>query len=112
VRGQAAVAGAEPTNAPPCNGPVAGLWISDASDATGLAGAKAARDRARLMNGCTGSATTSWSSDDPALASCVQDTGCPADYPLVLCTPTNGSGPQPALAIRAITRLFSSLRGR
>jgi poly(3-hydroxybutyrate) depolymerase len=113
LRGQAAVAGIEPPNGPPCNGPVAGLWISDADDAATLAGALAARDRVRSMNGCVGTATALWHSDDPSLDGCVQDTGCPADYPVVFCT-TTSHGPisQPALAVRAVTRLFSSLRGR
>ena len=100
IRGQAAVSGEEPSNQPPCNGPVAGMWIHDAGDnANPISANQAALARVLKMNGCVGSKTAPWHADyksptDGTLLFanvCVQYTDCPAAYPVVFCT-TNGEG--------------------
>ncbi|HTA20200.1 MAG TPA: hypothetical protein VK989_12965 [Polyangia bacterium] len=113
IRGQGAVSGGEPPNNPPCNGPVAAIWIHDLNDISNLiAGDQAALARVLRMNGCTGSATAPWGTDlvNGATGACVQYTACPADYPVVFCT-TNDvarySAPQ--IAIPALTRLFEQV---
>jgi poly(3-hydroxybutyrate) depolymerase len=93
IRGQAAVSGGEPPNNPPCNGPVAGIWIHDAGDTSNpLSGSQSALARVLKMNGCVNSKTAPWHPENPLFKSvCVQYTDCPADYPVVFCT-TNGEG--------------------
>jgi len=93
IRGQAAVTGGEPPNNPPCNGPVAAIWLHDAGDAGNpISGNQAALARVLKMNGCVGSPTAPWHPEIASLKDvCVQYTACPLDYPVVFCT-TNGLG--------------------
>ena len=93
IRGQVAVSGGEPANNPPCNGPVAAMWIHDAGDAGNpISGNQAALARVLKMNGCVGSPTAPWHPEIDSLKGvCVQYTACPLDYPVVFCT-TNGLG--------------------
>jgi poly(3-hydroxybutyrate) depolymerase len=112
VRGEGGVSGLEPDDDPPCNGPVAALWIHDAGNAdVPINLALAARDRALRMNGCVASPTAPW---HPELAGggCVQYTACPADYPVVFCT-TNGLGQssQIGTAVAAFSLLFDDATG-
>ncbi len=61
IRGQAAVSGGEPPNNPPCNGPVAAIWIHDAGDSGNpISGNQSALARVLKMNGCVGSPTAPW----------------------------------------------------
>ena len=54
VRVQAANSGSEPDNNPPCNGPVAAIWIHDLMDGNPYSGNHdVALPRALKMNGCT-----------------------------------------------------------
>ncbi|MES1175811.1 MAG: hypothetical protein ABUL62_15930 [Myxococcales bacterium] len=48
-------------------------------------GSAAARDEILARNGCTGTATVTWSGS----AECEQHTGCSAAYPVIWC-PING----------------------
>jgi poly(3-hydroxybutyrate) depolymerase len=93
IRGQVAVSGGEPSNNPPCNGPVAAMWIHDAGDSGNpISGNQSALARVLEMNGCVGSATAPWHPEVDSLKGvCVQYTACPVDYPVVFCT-TNGLG--------------------
>jgi poly(3-hydroxybutyrate) depolymerase len=93
IRGQAAVSGGEPPNNPPCNGPVAAIWIHDAGDSGNpISGNQSALARVLKMNGCVGSPTAPWHPEIASLKDvCVQYTACPLDYPVVFCT-TNGLG--------------------
>ena len=93
VRGHAAQSGGEPPNEPPCNGPVAALWIHDDEDPVNpLADEQAARERVLQRNGCAGSPTSPWHPEIPTLGSvCVQYTACPLDYPVVFCTTEEGT---------------------
>jgi poly(3-hydroxybutyrate) depolymerase len=93
IRGQAAVSGGEPPNNPPCNGPVAGIWIHDAGDTSNpLSGNQSALARVLKMNGCVNSRQIPWHPENELFKSvCVQYVDCPLDYPVVFCT-TNGEG--------------------
>ena len=107
LRGQAAVTGGLPA-IPPCNGPVAAIWIHDAGDtANVIAGNYAARDRVLAANGCAGSPTAPWA---PMSDVCVQYTACPKQYPVVFCT-TNGQGhgDQPTRALPAFDKFFDMM---
>jgi poly(3-hydroxybutyrate) depolymerase len=109
IRGQAGVSGGEPPNNPPCNGPVAALWIHDTTDGNAISGNYDACARALRMNGCkntsrcedTAAKTTPWHPDIPMLSTCQQYDGCPADYPVVFCKTVglgHSSQDQPAIA--------------
>jgi poly(3-hydroxybutyrate) depolymerase len=98
IRAQAAVTGGEPPNQPPCNGPVAAMWIHDAGDNSNpLSGNISALTRVGTMNNCdTAYAKTDnqvpWVTGNTMVDQvCKKFTGCPADYPVVFCT-TNGLG--------------------
>jgi hypothetical protein len=111
IRGQAVVAGGEPTNSPPCNGPVSAIWVHDTLDSGHpIAGDQAALARVLRMNGCEGSPTAPWHPEIPALTSCQQYSSCPADYPVVFCT-TNGEGQtaESPIAIPAFTLLLEQV---
>src|SRR6185503_9684961 len=102
-RGQGSVAAGDPTNNPPCNGPVAALWIHDVQDgAVPLGMAYAARDRVLKMNGCADSPTAPWHHEIAGLETCERYTACPAAYPVVFCqTAGLGHSWQPSAAVPA-----------
>jgi hypothetical protein len=92
IRGQAAVSGGEPDNNPPCNGPIAAIWIHDLMDNNAYSqNHDVALPRVLRMNGCEGSRTAPWHEDVAGAGICVQYTDCPARYPVVFCT-TTGQG--------------------
>jgi poly(3-hydroxybutyrate) depolymerase len=121
IKVQAVTSGGEPANNPPCNGPVAAIWIHDLSDTSNpISGNQAALARVLKMNGCVGSSmsnspTATWdpepTSNDPNVMEipqvCLRYTSCPAQYPVVFCT-TRGIGhlDQHELAIPAFTDFF------
>lgn len=111
LRGEGSVAAGGVPNNPPCNGPVAALWIHDTND-TGapIDLAIAARDRVLEINGCAGSPTGPWHQDVAGLETCEKYTACPAGYPVVFCQ-TSGLGHQwqATAAIPAWTMLFDEL---
>jgi poly(3-hydroxybutyrate) depolymerase len=117
VRAQAAVTGGEPANQPPCNGPVAALWIHDTSDhANEISGNIAALKRVGAMNGCDTNydSTTNqkpWHPEIPLVGEvCKQFTGCPANYPVVFCTTAGlGHADQPERATTAFNLFFNQL---
>jgi hypothetical protein len=112
LRGQGAVAGAEPTKSPSCNGPVAFLGIHDQNDTSApFALGLAARDRALSMNGCAGSPTAAWPDDGPGLGkNCAQYTACPQDYPVVFCETSGlGNAWQANIGVPAFTLFFKQL---
>jgi poly(3-hydroxybutyrate) depolymerase len=109
---QAVTTGGEPDNNPPCNGPVAAIWIHDLTDGQNpISGNLSALARVLKMNGCTGSPTATWNPDPtnyPAIGTvCKQYTACPATHPVVFCTTTGiGHLDQHELAIPAFTDFF------
>jgi hypothetical protein len=119
IRGQAAVASGEPTNQPPCNGPVAAIWFHDVSDGGNpIAGAYDACARALRMNGCVNTArcedvaarTTPWHHEVPMFDVCQQYDGCPPDYPVVFCkTQALGHSDQAVNVVGAFTTFFDAL---
>jgi hypothetical protein len=111
LRGQAAVSGGEPPNNPPCNGPIAAMWIHDTLDSGNpIAGDQAALARVLSMNGCTGSPTAPWHPEIMGLKVCQQYTACPPDYPVVFCTTTGLSHTdESSVAIPAFTLLFDQV---
>jgi poly(3-hydroxybutyrate) depolymerase len=98
IRGQAAVTGGEPANQPPCNGPVAGIWIHDAGDnANPISGNISGLMRVGKMNNCDTKYDGTdnqepWHPEIPIIGDvCKRFKGCPEDYPVIFCT-TNGLG--------------------
>jgi poly(3-hydroxybutyrate) depolymerase len=89
IRAQAGVSGGEPDNNPPCNGPVAAMWIHDKDDANPYtANHEVALTRVLKMNGCysTTPTTAPWHAGQTNMDVCVKYTDCPAAYPVVFCT--------------------------
>jgi hypothetical protein len=113
IRGQAVVSGNEPENNPPCNGPVAAIWIHDKMSPLPYAGDEAALARVLRMNGCEGSPTAPWHPDLPWAASvCVRYTACPTRFPVVFCTTSGyGMSDQRERAIPAFRLLFDEASG-
>jgi hypothetical protein len=114
LRGQGSVAAGDVPNDPPCNGPVAALWIHDTNDGdVPIALARAARDRVLTMNGCAGSPTADWHHEIAGLETCETYTACPPDYPVVFCQTTGlGHQWQASAAVPAWTLLFDQLTTR
>jgi poly(3-hydroxybutyrate) depolymerase len=111
LRGQAVVAGGEPSNNPPCNGPVAAIWISQAG-ANPTDEERAALARVLRMNGCEGSPTAPWHPEISGAGVCQQYTACPADYPVVFCQTNDCHADSHQRAIPAFTRFFDEATGR
>jgi poly(3-hydroxybutyrate) depolymerase len=114
IRGQAATTGGEPPNQPPCNGPVAALWIHDLNDGGNpISGNLSALERVLKTNNCTqpaaNSPTAPWHPEIPALGTvCKQYTSCPKEFPVIFCTTAGfGHASQDARAIPAFTTFFS-----
>jgi hypothetical protein len=119
IRAQAAVTGGEPAVQPLCSGPVAAIWIHDTLD-TGnpISGTYEACARVLKMNKCTNvsrcedvnAMTTPWHHEIPMLDVCAQFSGCPTDYPVVLCkTAGLGHADQAARATAAFNAFFNML---
>jgi hypothetical protein len=113
IRAQAAVSGGEPDNNPPCNGPVAAIWIHDLMDSNAYsANHDVALPRVLKMNGCFSKTPTTvpWHEDIMGKGVCVQYTDCPADYPVVFCT-TNmyGHADQHERAVPGFTAFFNEM---
>jgi poly(3-hydroxybutyrate) depolymerase len=84
----------------PSNMPLAALLLTGGDDtenpATGATGSDAAMNVILGINGCQGTATTTWATACPGCG-CIQYTGCPAAFPVVRCRPpgqghTDGGG--------------------
>ena len=90
IRAQAGVSGGEPDNNPPCNGPIAAIWIHDLMDSNAYsANHDVALPRVLKMNGCYSDDSADeapWHEDVMGKGVCVQYTDCPAAYPVVFCT--------------------------
>jgi poly(3-hydroxybutyrate) depolymerase len=113
IRAQAGTSGGEPDNNPPCNGPIAALWIHDKMDPNAYtANHDIALPRVLKMNGCYSAKppTAPWHEDVMGIGVCVEYTDCPPDYPVVFCT-TNmyGHGAQDSRAVPGFTLLFKEL---
>jgi hypothetical protein len=110
IRGQAANSGGEPANNPPCNGPVAAIWLHDLMDANPYSGNhEVALSRVLKMNGCYSDnpSTAPWHEDIMGKGVCVKYTDCPAAYPVVFCTTVGqGHGDDHTRAIPGFTRFF------
>ena len=110
IHGQASVSGGEPNNDPPCNGPVAAIWIHDLLDPNPYSGShEVALPRVLKMNGCFSATpkTAPWHEDIMGKGVCVQYTDCPAAYPVVFCTTVGqGHADQHALAIPGFKVFF------
>jgi poly(3-hydroxybutyrate) depolymerase len=109
LRGQAVVNGGEPDNNPPCNGPVAAIWIHDTSDANAVAVDSAALARTLRMNGCEGSPTAPWHPEIPGLSVCQQYTACPESYPVVFCETNYCHSDDHEVAIPAFTLFYDQV---
>ncbi|HVU53007.1 MAG TPA: hypothetical protein VHL80_20130 [Polyangia bacterium] len=119
VRAQASVAGGEPSNDPPCNGPLAAIWIHDLMDSRPYtASHDVGLPRVLEMNGCLDAdprtaRTAPWHEDVMGPGVCVQYTDCPAAFPVVFCTTTGqGHADQHARAIPGFTLLFDAASAR
>jgi poly(3-hydroxybutyrate) depolymerase len=113
IRAQAAVSGGEPDNNPPCNGPIAAIWLHDVNDSNAYtANHTLSLGRVLKMNGCYSNnpKTVPWHETELGKGVCVQYTDCPADYPVVFCT-TSGLGhqAQPEKAVPGFSIFFNEL---
>jgi len=110
IRGQATVSGGEPSNDPPCNGPVAAIWIHDLGDGNPYTGTHdIALPRVLKMNGCFSAnpKTAPWHEAIMGQGVCVQYTDCPPPFPVVFCTTIGqGHSDQHAIAIPGFKLLF------
>jgi poly(3-hydroxybutyrate) depolymerase len=127
IRGIATTTGGLPTGAevPTCTTtPFAGIWIHDLNDIASnpYAGSQRAVERAIQVNKCVvgGQPTkfevnneTYWENypvTGAARQICKKAKGCPAEYPLVMCSSTGqGHGDQPDLAPLAYVQFLQSL---
>jgi poly(3-hydroxybutyrate) depolymerase len=117
IRAQASVSGYEFDDNPPCNGPVAAIWIHDKLDHRPYSGDHdVALPRVLKMNGCYSANPTTalWHEEVPEIGVgvCLKYTDCPAAYPVVFCT-TNGFGDsdQHERAIPALKLFFDEATG-
>ena len=99
--------------------PIAAFLIHDYNDASNpYAGSVAALNRLLVLNHCTGGTTMATAPTAPytidgipntGTFSCVQYTGCPADYPIVFCTSMDQMhNSQSASAVPGFWGFFSS----
>jgi poly(3-hydroxybutyrate) depolymerase len=119
IRIQAGVSGGEPDNNPPCNGPIAAIWIHDLMDSNPYSqNYDVALPRVLKMNGCGKQANGTipspdnqnkapWHEDIMGKGVCKQFIDCPKNYPVVFCT-TDGLGhaDQHGIAIPGYTKFF------
>jgi poly(3-hydroxybutyrate) depolymerase len=116
VHGQAANSGGEPANNPPCNGPVAAIWLHDLMDSNAYSGNHdVALPRVLRMNGCYSATpnTAAWHEDLMGKGVCVKYIDCPAAYPVVFCTTVGqGHGDDHTRAILGFTAFFDEATAR
>jgi hypothetical protein len=108
LRGQSVVAGGEPDNNPPCNGPIAAIWFHSPTDISPIDSERALA-RVLRMNGCEGSPTAPWHPELVSGATCLKFTACPAKYPVVYCEDDNCHSDDSARAVPAFTRFYADL---
>jgi poly(3-hydroxybutyrate) depolymerase len=107
LRGQASVAFDDPVDEPPCNGPIAALFITVPTPGGNGTTSTSGLARVLKMNGCdTTSPPVAWHPDVFGLASCIQYATCPHAYPVVMCPRTSNQTDQQNLAIPAFRHLF------
>jgi hypothetical protein len=120
VHGQAVNDGSEPANNPPCNGPVAAIWLHDLNSSNAYSGDhEVALSRVLRMNGCTNlnqndqAQMVPWHEDIMGTGVCKQYTSCPKDYPVVFCTTVGqGYSDNHGLAIPGFTTFFGQAAAR
>src|SRR6185503_13057271 len=89
IRGISAGAGGLRMERPPPSGiPIAAILLTGTGDGANPidadTGSALARDEILMTNGCVGTETMPFTASDN---NCVQYTGCPAEFPVVWCTP-------------------------
>ncbi len=102
---------------PPCNGPVAGLFVHETNSYRLISCAYAERDRLLEQNHCEGGAegpTELWGSDFDFYANsgtvCTKYAACPEAYPVIFCEmPGNSVGSHDQIVIPAFTRFVAEL---
>jgi hypothetical protein len=114
LRGVMSVFGCWVQGNPPCNGPVAGLFLSDTTlVGDGHACALGQRDRLLAQNGCAEGAagpTETWGDDFVEGVTCLKYSACPAEYPVVVCTTTGQSrGSYSSRAVPGFTRFMNEI---
>jgi poly(3-hydroxybutyrate) depolymerase len=117
IHGQAPNSGGEPANDPPCNGPVAAIWLHDLDDGNAYSGNHdVALPRVLKMNGCYSDTphTAPWHEDVMGKGVCVKYTDCPDAYPVVFCTTVGigGHSDEHGLAIPGFTLFFDEATAR
>jgi poly(3-hydroxybutyrate) depolymerase len=116
IRAQAGVSGGEPDNNPPCNGPIAAIWIHDLMDSNAYSGNHdLALPRVLKMNGCYKATppTVPWHEDIMGTGVCVQYTDCPAAFPVVFCTTVGlGHADQHERAIPGFKAFFQEMEAK
>jgi hypothetical protein len=109
IRGQAAFSAGDPPNNPPCNGPVAALWINTPflSDAAKTS-FDTALTRVLALDGCDSATrpTAPWHVNLPGFPSCVRFTDCPANLPVVRCSLPSSQTDQRNVVIPAFKTFF------
>jgi hypothetical protein len=113
IRGQLGISGSEPSNNPPCNGPLGAIWIHDLMDSNPYTGNHdVALPRVMKMNGCFSAnpKTAPWHEEIMGKGVCVQYTDCPATYPVVFCTTVGkGHADQHGIAIPGYTQFLKEM---
>jgi hypothetical protein len=114
LRGVMSVFGCWVEGNPPCNGPVAGLFLTDtALLGDGHACALGQRDRLLEQNGCADGAegpTEMWGEDFYQGGYCLKYSACPPEYPVIVCSTTGQyRGSQSGHAVPGFTRFISEL---
>ena len=99
VRGQLLLDGeGEPAMQPPCDGPVAALWLDDMGALPPHASSGGSLTRVRAQDTCTGTTMSPWGMG--LYPGCQQADGCRAGYPVVLCSIVFGRTDQASLAVK------------
>jgi poly(3-hydroxybutyrate) depolymerase len=116
LRGQLGISGGEPDNNPPCNGPIAAIWIHDLMDGNAYSGNHdIALPRVLKMNSCGSidpdkAPQEAWHDDIMGTGVCKKYTGCPKAYPVVFCTTVGqGHADQHERAIPGYTTFLSEM---
>jgi poly(3-hydroxybutyrate) depolymerase len=112
LRGQASVAGDDPVDDPPCNGPIAALFVTQPTPGGGGGFTNSrAIARALTMNGCDPGSMAAWHPEVHLLSSCTQYTSCPHGFPVVTCPTLDNQQDDHQIAIAAFTRFFDDVTG-
>jgi poly(3-hydroxybutyrate) depolymerase len=116
IRAQMGISGGEPDNNPPCNGPIAAIWIHDLMDGNAYSGNHdIALPRVLKMNSCGSTdpdkaPQAPWHEDIMGTGVCKQYTGCPKAYPVVFCTTVGqGHADQHGIAIPGFTTFANEM---